>query len=939
MKRAVSLLLVLITVFAFALNFNSCDLTGDAPSLTEPVDQYTDPTQNGDQPFEEEQGKPEKPRPSDPSDSDVPENPSDQGGDGDDTNNCEHVFDRSEYVAEGVRYYCSKCNIRKDMERKCLHEFEKYRRPTGNNVQMCIYCGSGGEPDGECYLTHEFKRVVEPTEYDIGLERAYCESCGYGEIRVLPPLYPTVRACELTLQEYSDNASDALVELALEIYAECEDDKTEEIYAYPFGDLATYKEMRDFVEQLVSGETTELGKARRIYDWVIENIAYSSQGEMWDVGRVWDDKKGVCSQFVQLTHDMLSAADIMSSYTSGYSSQVPWDQNTAVSVPTIYQHAYDTGHAIVTCYVDGRVMMMDPTWGQVLGADEYFDMSEEKVASYFIPVELNMIKVIPEGIDVRNYGGHLRRIGGHLVGMANGQAWNIGAWNCGVNNLIFDFTFLIEGDAAQKFYRGDNVQYVGSAMSSTLLFDGNGFFFMYLPDGRKQNFGEVCEYVMLLNEKYGKSAELPMMDSFEYDGDCLYRRISGGYELFSCKSENQEITVPSTLNGLPVLKVGGFAFNENQSVKKLVVQEGVYEIGFMALVQTAIEELYLPASLENLYSISYTPIRKLVVAEGSEYFKSVDNVLYTKNGEALMYYPPCKEDKEYTVPEGTKVLIAIEENYYLEKLTLPTSLERIDRMVGLPLLSEMTLPAGLTKIGQIFGTSLTEIVVPDGVSVIGGCAFAANEKLKRIVLPESLDYLAYDFVSNCSLLESIEISDKNQKWKTVDNVIFTKDMKTLYVYPSSKKDAFYAVPEGVVEMSHFIFTGHQYIKEISLPSTLKKLPMAAFNTSALEKVNLNYIEELDGATFSGCNNIPTIVLPSNIKKLSSQEFFKCEINLVIQNPSLVTNGETFMHAEGVKVFLEYDGFGEKEKSWLPSVAAVYTRDQWTYVNGVPTPLT
>jgi hypothetical protein len=114
--------------------------------------------------------------------------------------------------------------------------------------------------------------------------------------------------------------------------------------------------------------------------------------------------------------------------------------------------------------------------------------------------------------------------------------------------------------------------------------------------------------------------------------------------------------------------------------------------------------------------------------------------------------------------------------------------------------------------------------------------------------------------------------------------------------------------------------------------------MSAINTTHIEKINLNYITELNGVTFGGCDAFDVVVIPMNVEKIDDQEFFDCNFAVVIENPNLITTNDTFMRAENVTVFLDYDVMTEKELSWIPFVKAIYVKSEWTYVDGIPTPI-
>jgi uncharacterized secreted protein with C-terminal beta-propeller domain len=221
------------------------------------------------------------------------------------------------------------------------------------------------------------------------------------------------------------------------------------------------------------------------------------------------------------------------------------------------------------------------------------------------------------------------------------------------------------------------------------------------------------------------------------------------------------------------------------------------------------------------------------------------------------------------VPEGTVKVFEIKNNPYLKRLILPDSIEHVGNLISLFELEYINLPDSINWLGQIMETKLTEIVVPDSVKDVEGCAFASNHLLTRLVLPRSLENLAFDAVTGCSALDRIEISEDNEYFCCVDGVLYSKDMKNLIIYPLNKADEVFEIPEGVEVVSDFLFVGCKNLREVKLPSTLTTLSMAMFNTSSVEKVNLNYVEKLSSGTFSGCTNIKVLVLPENIKEIGT----------------------------------------------------------------------
>lgn len=150
----------------------------------------------------------------------------------------------------------------------------------------------------------------------------------------------------------------------------------------------------------------------------------------------------------------------------------------------------------------------------------------------------------------------------------------------------------------------------------------------------------------------------------------------------------------------------------------------------------------------------------LHVAEGNENYCCVDNVLFSKDMSRLVF---CSNQKvgSYTVPDSVTVI----ENsafYYctgLHSITIPDSVTEIgDDAFNQCGLREMTLPAGLTRIGEnLFWSNfnLTRVTIPEGVVSIGSYAFTNCDRLSDLRLPGGLETIGEYAFSGCCSLEGV----------------------------------------------------------------------------------------------------------------------------------------------------------------------------------------
>ncbi len=130
--------------------------------------------------------------------------------------------------------------------------------------------------------------------------------------------------------------------------------------------------------------------------------------------------------------------------------------------------------------------------------------------------------------------------------------------------------------------------------------------------------------------------------------------------------------------------------------KKLILDiEGLCEFSrsIYVLNGTDCVELRNPkVVLKGLHDLfSYT--KSITVNPESEYYSSLDGVLFSKDKKKLLIYPSLKEDKRYVVPEDVLEIsqLAFCNNHFCEVIQLPTTLKRLYR-------SSITQMAKLTEI-------------------------------------------------------------------------------------------------------------------------------------------------------------------------------------------------------------------------------------------------
>lgn len=183
---------------------------------------------------------------------------------------------------------------------------------------------------------------------------------------------------------------------------------------------------------------------------------------------------------------------------------------------------------------------------------------------------------------------------------------------------------------------------------------------------------------------------------------------------FSTCLSLRSVSLPSQL-----LAIGEYSFELCEQLLFVSIPDSVVSIGGGAFIGCVrLREIQLPSALTFLGSASLaaTNIAAVSIDSKNTFFKVSDNVLFSKDGKRLLYYPQGREDKQYQVPEGVETIgsFAFAQidmmPYALEKVSLPSSLKRIGT-------------------GALSLLKQQNFVIPPGVNMIEPAAFSNETKI------------------------------------------------------------------------------------------------------------------------------------------------------------------------------------------------------------------
>lgn len=269
----------------------------------------------------------------------------------------------------------------------------------------------------------------------------------------------------------------------------------------------------------------------------------------------------------------------------------------------------------------------------------------------------------------------------------------------------------------------------------------------------------------------------------------------------------------------PCDSILGGTFSNCPNLTKITIGEGLKYIGYKAFSNSPIKEANLPSTLRDIssyaftgYSSSYCPFINDIQPEN--HIRYIGKVAYQCVDKNL---------EEYTIKDGT---VTLADNLFENWQGNATTFH---------------IPASVEQIGsRVFaGTQIKTLPEMPGLKRIGDEAFYQCKNLKKVTIPETVEYIGGGAFYGCSNIWSLTYNAINAECERLmeSNIPLEKIV----------------IGDKVRRLPRGIFSGREFT-EVALPACL---------------------ERIDDSAFYGCKNLTTINISDSIRYIGDNAFYGC----------------------------------------------------------------
>ena len=275
-----------------------------------------------------------------------------------------------------------------------------------------------------------------------------------------------------------------------------------------------------------------------------------------------------------------------------------------------------------------------------------------------------------------------------------------------------------------------------------------------------------------------------------------------------------------------------------------------------------------------------------VYTNNSRYFEVIDNVLYTNNRAELTYIPPKRELDYINIPEETTSIKedALNTASSISQFNVDEKNDKFSSEDGVLYDKDKEK---LIKFPP--KKSVTNFNVPYSVEEISPFAFANATKLYGVIaIDDKVNKIGDNAFDNTPNIDGFNVSSVNNNYSSYYSALYNKDKSNLIKYPARKKVDSFSIPEQTKIIEERAFEQAQ-ISILNLGLNVETIESQAFLNAPINKINIKEgVKTIKDSAFKG-TNIQSLILPSTLQTIGDNALSYCPNLKTVQFNALQTN--------------------------------------------------